>query len=409
MNVLVLPSWYPRRETELSGVFIKEQVLHLARRCPQHRFFVARGIFCDREYFLPLRKPISAARAFCAFISARKEVQIREVSSRFFEIRFPVLEWPRWLFRGNEVGMVRGLRKMTRAIRKGFGELSIIHAHVSFPAGYFGALLKEKTGIPLVLTEHMSPFPFRQSNLISRGMITELISRPLADADRIIAVSESHAEEIKKHCDRPIDVIHNFVDHDVFYPREVTNRNETLVFLALGGMVEQKGFDVLLSAIGRMRERNCRFMIGGDGPKLGEYRRLAEDLGVADRVEWLGFVPRESAPRLFRSCDVFVLPSRHESGTIVAREALASGVPVVATRCGGTECVVEGLCGILVDPGDRSGLASAMDVIVRDRYLFDSNRIRQYFMETMSLEVLCSAISKLYSETVAERRIKSRS
>jgi glycosyltransferase involved in cell wall biosynthesis len=140
--------------------------------------------------------------------------------------------------------------------------------------------------------------------------------------------------------------------------------------LASGGsLVEQKGLDDLLRAVAGLRGRGveCRVRLVGDGPLREALEHQAREDGIADRVEFLGAMPNPDVLRVMREAHAFVLPSRPAANGCmdgipnVLIEAMALGVPAVSTRLSGIpELIEDGVCGLLVAPGDVAGLAAAI-------------------------------------------------
>ncbi len=149
------------------------------------------------------------------------------------------------------------------------------------------------------------------------------------------------------------------------------------VILTVGRLVDRKGHDVVLRALGTVRQAvgPVRYLIAGSGPREPRLRALARDLGVADAVVFAGRVPDEELPSLYAACDVFVMPSRAlperdgiEGFGIVFLEAGACGKPVVGGRSGGcADAVLHGVTGVLVDPEDPQAVAGALIRLLRDR------------------------------------------
>lgn len=137
----------------------------------------------------------------------------------------------------------------------------------------------------------------------------------------------------------------------------------------LNGPHEQKGMDVLLKSLPLVLNRHRAMLnIIGTGPRLPQYQRLAEQLGVAQQVRFLGFVEHQDMPNHYQQADLFVLPSRRESFGLVLAEAMACGLPVVATNVGAIpEVVQDGVTGVLVPPDDAQALADAMVSLLSDR------------------------------------------
>jgi len=138
---------------------------------------------------------------------------------------------------------------------------------------------------------------------------------------------------------------------------------ETFLVGAAGHVSHRKGFDVLLDAFARAGLVSARIAAVGDGPELPALRRQAEQLGIAERVHWLG--RRDDAPRVMAGCGVFVLPSRNEGMANVMLEAMAAGTPVIASDISGVRTALAGEdggppAGWIVPPEDADALAAAL-------------------------------------------------
>ncbi|MGH2598497.1 MAG: glycosyltransferase, partial [Dehalococcoidia bacterium] len=133
--------------------------------------------------------------------------------------------------------------------------------------------------------------------------------------------------------------------------------------LCLGRLVERKAQGLLLEAIASVANEGIEIEVtlAGDGPERGRLERRAAELGIEDQVRFTGVVGQDEALTLYRECDIFCLPSRSEGLPAVLIEAMACGIPVVATRIDAVpELVEDGVSGLLVPPRDATGLASAL-------------------------------------------------
>lgn len=164
----------------------------------------------------------------------------------------------------------------------------------------------------------------------------------------------------------------------------------------------------LLVAFKHLREQmghaDCRLVIAGEGPERADLERQIIQLGLADVVRLLG--NRSDVPRLLSECDVFVLSSVAEGMPITLMEAMAAGLPVVATRVGGVASVVEdGVTGTLVPPCDPGALAEALGTYVADESLRrrhgEAGRARA--AARFSLATMVAAYAKLYDELLGRR------
>jgi glycosyltransferase involved in cell wall biosynthesis len=194
-------------------------------------------------------------------------------------------------------------------------------------------------------------------------------------ADLVLCLSEFSRRDLARAYRLPLSrivVTYAGVDPS-FTPRPPQQRSAddsfTLLFCGrLNGPHEQKGLDVLLKSLPTvLRRHRVVLKVIGTGPRLNQYQKLAGDLGVAEQVQFLGFVEHKDMPRHYQQADLFVLPSRRESFGLVLAEAMACGLPVVATTAGAIPEVVEdGATGLLVQPGDTRRLADAVNSLLED-------------------------------------------
>jgi glycosyltransferase involved in cell wall biosynthesis len=176
--------------------------------------------------------------------------------------------------------------------------------------------------------------------------------------------------------------------------------------LALGRVVEKKGFDLLLAAYAAIDEdrRSADLVIGGQGEALEGLRRSASELGVAERVHFVGRLSRERVAGAMAGASVFVMPSRLEPFGIVILEAWRAGTTVVATNRGGPpEFVHDGSDGILVDPFDTEGFAGALEGLLahpeRRRRMAEAGRAR---VPEFAWPAVAEQYRRLYASVVAD-------
>jgi N-acetyl-alpha-D-glucosaminyl L-malate synthase BshA len=152
-------------------------------------------------------------------------------------------------------------------------------------------------------------------------------------------------------------------------------------------------------------EMPARLMLVGDGPELRGVRELAKELGVADRVKYLGETP--DVPRVLSCADLFLLPSSHESFGLSALEAMACSVPVLATRAGGIpEVVVDGTTGVLCEVGDVEAMARGALSVLGDEKRFADMRAaaRQRVIDCFTADRIVPQYEKYY-ERVLEAKM----
>ena len=186
-----------------------------------------------------------------------------------------------------------------------------------------------------------------------------------------IAVSGAARHFISRYFPGDYRIIPNGVDLEAFANAEPYEhlRDGTLNILFLGRFEERKGLIHLLKGYHRLRKRHvdARLLVAGTGPKEREYRRFVGLRGIRD-VEWLGRVSDEQKVRYFASADIYCAPNTgQESFGIVLLEAMAAGVPIVASDIHGFKRVVErNVQGILVEPRNPRAIAAALYALARD-------------------------------------------
>ena len=189
--------------------------------------------------------------------------------------------------------------------------------------------------------------------------------------DTHVAVSDYVSRKLRKSV-RPVVTIPNGIDLGMYRPVAAVDRapSTELVIGCMGRLVPGKGFDDLLAAAQDVLREGARLRIAGDGPERPALERLSSEMGIARSVEFLGWV--DNAGAFWASCDIAVVPSHQwiEAFGLTAVEAMASGRPVIATRNGGLqEVVVDGVTGLLVDPGATDAMADALRRYLADRTL----------------------------------------
>lgn len=184
-------------------------------------------------------------------------------------------------------------------------------------------------------------------------------------------------------------------------PLERSTKGRTLRVGTLGRLSHLKGVDDLLKATALMVPRYdlLELAIAGEGKESDALRAVADDLGIRERTQFLGFVPDAEAHEFLQSLDVFVLASLTEGLPFSVMEAMRAGLPIVATRVGGVpEMIEDGVSGMLVDPGDPQGIADAVAAIVDDPALAArlGEAARRRFDQRYTTDVMYNAIRKAF-------------
>lgn len=267
-----------------------------------------------------------------------------------------------------------------------------------------------EVGIPGLLAGRFAGKPSVVWGQGSDIFVPSLLGKPtsgivLRQADAVIALTEEMRERIRNayHREDGIFVIPHGVELGKFdnLSREVARsqlqlRPDEKVILFVGSLRPVKGVNYLIQAMETIKKGvpKARLMLVGDGPDRETLEGLARELHLADSMSFIGRMPNERIPEYMAASDVFVLPSLSEGFSTVILEAMASGLPIVATRVGDMRQVIEeGYNGFLVEPRNPSQIAEKVLLLLEDEQLRE--RMSQRSREKVTTYSWDSTISKL--------------
>jgi glycosyltransferase involved in cell wall biosynthesis len=292
-----------------------------------------------------------------------------------------------------------------KTIDKNNIKFDLIHSHFTWSAGYAGAKLKEKYGVPFIVTAHgydIYDLPFRDDEW------KEKIKYVLNAADYIITVSNSNLECIKKlNVKTLVKVIPNGFNSNLFCPRESNECGKTLslpldkeIILTVGNLEVVKGHKYLIEAMKEVvkRNKNVLCIIVGSGKLKNKLEKQIKKAGLENYVKLAGGKPHDEIPIWMNACDLFVLPSFRESFGVVQIEAMACGKPVVATYNGGSEEIITSEdYGFLVEPANPKDLAEKILIALEKEWA--DEKIRKY-AEQFRIENNVKEVLEVYKHII---------
>jgi glycosyltransferase involved in cell wall biosynthesis len=242
-------------------------------------------------------------------------------------------------------------------------DYDIVHLHTKRAHALCAWLGRKNRRTKYVVTRRMD-YP-EKNNLRTRWLYNRRV-------DGVVAISRTIANLLGQAGvdSNKIRLIYSGIDPDRFERRRgaASTRGDPWVVGTIAAMEARKGHRFLLEAAARLKSQGCKieYRLAGDGPLLDQLKQLANKLGLAGDVRFCGFVADTSA--FLADIDLFVLPSLHEGLGVAALEAMAAGLPVIASGIGGlAESVIDSLTGFLVAPQDPFALADAIARLTRDR------------------------------------------
>jgi colanic acid/amylovoran biosynthesis glycosyltransferase len=298
----------------------------------------------------------------------------------------------------------------------------LVHAHFGWTAAEVLPAVK-RAGLPLVAGFHgydATVFPHHgfidlASDSVPPTLARDPYRRLFEEADRVLAVSQFLERRLRElGFAGPIDIVPSGIRLAEFPFRGPRRQDGAVRLLFVGRQVVYKGLDVLIRALAHLepREPDLRLDVIGDGPTLERSRALAEGIGLARRIVFHGEQSRSGVVRALQAADMLVVPSRTtasgqaEGLSNVIKEALAVGLPVVATRNGGIpEVVPPRYRHELVPENDDGALAEQLAALLRERQDWDErSRIgRDWVERNFDWSGLAKQIAAVYDEVTASR------
>ncbi|TAE07618.1 MAG: glycosyltransferase family 4 protein [Bacteroidetes bacterium] len=394
MQIFFIPSWYPSPNSPLTGIFFRDQADAITALYPEHNVGVSTWGQNDERLLLWAKEPLKSWRK----IWRKPAPCITEHRENWLEFFSPTHTWTRRVWAGNMRQIIRANEQNLLQFQVRKGKVSVIHAHVGFPAGHIARILSQKYNIPYCTTEQMSPFPFPY--FLQAGKLMPALQLAYQHAQTNWAISQSLLADMQAQGVPRLAYLPNLIDETFFTPQEP--RYEHFTFYFLGRMVEQKGVSVLLKAIAQVVKEFPRvhFRLGGEGEEKLAYQRLATELKIEPHLTWLGEQSRQEARREFQDCHAFVLPSLHETMGVVLAEALACGKPLVSTYCGGAESVVTPENGVLAQVGKAEDLAEKMMYVLQNYTQYKPETLRQDALTRFSRKVVVDKLLAGYEGAV---------
>jgi glycosyltransferase involved in cell wall biosynthesis len=388
-NVLYISSWYPNRNNPTHGIFVKR---HAEATALFHNISVIH--VCS-----------------CLNLKSIYETEITEENNVFSVVVY----YKKVLF---PIPGISHIMKMFRYIKAHFiayqsiiekkGKPELIHLNIIYKAGLIALIFNRLYQTPFIISEHWSGYMPEDGSY--KGFLKKLItSRAVRRASAVLVISEKMKENMLRHkLNNKYYKIPNVVDIKLFKPRE--NRNDksgTINMLHVSSLNDrEKNISGILKAISLLSKisSNFRLDILGDSEEKQEFEKLAEKLGILNKhVFFHGHKnPKETAD-FMRNADFFLMFSNYEGLPCVLIEALASGIPVVATHTGGIPEHIDYGQGMLVKTNDVEKLVKTLQEMIDKHTDFSPSELSRYAAENFSYQQVGRQISNIYQKTILNK------
>jgi len=272
-------------------------------------------------------------------------------------------------------------------------QYNLCHAFFGIPCGAIAYLSRKE--LPYIVSLRGSDVPgFNQRFSFQYIFLKPIIRGVWRNAKSVIANSEGLkklAQKTDLNC--TIEIIHNGIDTEQFKPAR--NNKDKLRILCVSRLIERKGIDYLLRSIPPIKEKignTFEVWIVGEGNLEQQLKGLARQLGVADVVSFKGCIEHSRLPDIYASSDIFVLPSLSEGMSNSILEAMACGLPIIATDTGGTKELINGN-GVILPTEDAEGIADAISKLNEEPSLREKMGIKSRRLAT---ELSWSTVAERY-------------
>jgi glycosyltransferase involved in cell wall biosynthesis len=372
MKVLIISRGVPTAKAPLNGIFEWDQALALKNANVDVAFLALDFRKITEKRFWGIRRYV------------REGIAV-------FELSLPTGVYRRGL------PMLQALcNSMYQKVVRHWGKPDVLHTHFYF-MGAIAAKLPKLAGIPMVHTEHSSKLnkPLAAISSIDK----KLVQKAFAAASVITAVSTAYANKLHQNFNIKAQVVPNVLA--LVSPKRASQITESpnhrltnFTWVSVGRLIQPKGFDTLLEAFAQTlkEDANQQLQIVGDGPYRGALQTKIQQLHLTDKVKLLGAMPRNKVQECLANAHAFVLLSESETFGVSYIEAMAMGLPVVATDCGGPSDFVNESNGCLVPIGHVAQATAAM------------NRVREYY-STYNLQQISNDICQKYSPAMVAHRL----
>lgn len=380
MKVLIIPSWYPNLNDNLTGIFFKEQAEALAKQSSISVNLININESSFRWLFNKNKIMFSYSHLNI------KNVNTISVIYPIFE-RFPKLT--------NIVRLFVFKFLFKKYIRK-YGKPDIVHLH-SFMHGHLALWIKNEYGIKYIITEHSTGFV---SNLYNNEQLL-YAKNIFLKADYRLSVSNEFCNLLENKFKLKFDYFPNSVDTDFFNIDNVKNQNEEFNFINIAFLDKKKNQRLLIEAFYEafIDNNKVKLLIVGDGPEYQNLKNLICEFKMENNIKLFGRANRDEIKNLLLKSDAFVLSSKYETFGVVLIEAMACGLPVLSTKCGGPESIItNNELGLLVENEDKKSLIEGLKKLYEKNY--NKQYIREYTKNNFSSHSVSVKLINIYKKII---------
>lgn len=374
MKVMIVARGYPSEKYKMNGIFEFDQAKALVKLGINVVYAVI---------------DVRSIRRWRKWGIERKVVQ----GVNIYALNLPLGRIPKPILR---IISELGLDYLYKKIIKDLGSPNVVHAHFT-EMGYLTSKLKLKYNFPLVFTEHYSQIMKEKIE----PKLFEIARHTYISSDAVIAVSIKLKQIIQDKFYVDAEYIPNIVDTELFkYTSK--ERLDNYKFVSVGNLKYVKRMDLLIEAfiLAFQNNNNVSLTIFGEGSERRNLESLIKKSNMEDQIVLKGMQSRQVIAEFLSKSDCFVLASQSETFGVAYVEAMASGLPVIATKCGGPESFVNQENGILIPVNDMNTLIKSMKLVYENKIVYNNDQIALNTKQEFSGELVAKRIIKVYKNMI---------
>ncbi|MDQ3189995.1 MAG: glycosyltransferase [Bacteroidota bacterium] len=375
MHILIIANAYPDKRNPVPGIFVEQQAIGLKENG------VKTGVInVELKKITSIFRPLLKKESY-----SRKSIAVLKRTGYNFTPFLPYyhkLFTPLYYF------------DLFNQYIKENGKPDIIHAHFGLWAGNAAMLISKKFNIPYVVTEHTSYFAEKKYSNYELRILASVYEL----SSKLIVVSDFLKQEIKKALGikKDFTIIPNMIDVDKF--KYMPNIKKKKQIISVGALIKTKGCKNLIKGFKNLLINHPDYLliIIGDGPDKNDLIKLIKNLNLQEKVILKGTLSPEEIAIILNESVCYALASEFETFGISYIEALACGIPVVATKCGGPEGYVNETNGILCEINDENQITSALEKIILNIHHYNPSHLSLEIKKEFSKERVTSLLKEVY-------------
>lgn len=373
-NILFISSWFPNKVEQSNGNFVQR---HAEAVSLKHHVEILHSIgdFHQKEKYLIDDQIVNGIKTVIVY------------------------------YRNSKNPLQNFYRRM-KAYKIGFSRMQkpdLVHANVLHNSMFFAVYLKNKLNIPFVISEHWTAYQENASD--AHGNLWRFFAKWIANqSSAVLPVSENLKKGlIALGVKKPIHVISNVVNTDVFKLNNEVKKDEVFTFLHVSSLVKRKNPDKIIVAAKKLFDAGYKFHLKIGGSDFKHLEKQIIDLSASDYISTFGLLPLSGVAEKMQQSHALILFSENETQGCVLVEANACGIPVISSKVGGVPEFVNEKTGVLVEKNNVEDLYLAMEKVLLHQVNFESPEIlHQQIKEKYSPEKIAEAFSEVYEFVLKE-------